>query len=190
MIKAIKSRNAAGNKSLLRRPVDIPTHEEDLQLITTAQTAKRFKTRLAARNELIVRHIPAIINYAGYFYRTHNSPRHVEVEDLVHVGVFGMAHAIKKFNRNKTVGRFISYARYWMRSYMHKAVNEYRMYTIPLSTRFAYERGRAVKPDTIQAIKHFRDITFIGENTKIYDRQLSPEDEAIFREELTRAGLT
>lgn len=190
MIKAIKSRNAAGNKSLLRYQVDIPTHEEDLYLIATAQTAKRKKTRLAARNELIVRHMPAIINYAGCFYRTHNSPLHVEVEDLVHVGVFGVAHAIQKFNRHKTVGRFISYARYWMRSYMHKAVNEYRMYTIPLSTRFAYERGKCVKPETIEAVKHFRDITFYNENTKIYDKQLSPIDEAIFREELTRAGLT
>jgi len=190
MIKAIKSRDVAGNKSLLRYPVDIPTHEEDLQLIAKAQTGRTKSKRLAARNELIIRHMPAIIVYAGVHHRAHGSPRHVEVEDLVHVGVFGVVHAIRKFNKSKTVGRFISYARYWMRNYMNKAINEYRMYTIPLTTRFAYSHGTLDNPETKRAIEHFRDVVFLSEDAKIYDKQLSPEDEAIFREELTRAGLT
>ena len=183
MIKLATRTDSAAGDSLLRIPVQIPTHEEDLELISIAKTGD-----IAARNELIVRHLPAIIQFAGGFYKDHGSPLHVEVEDLIHVGVFGVIHAIKKYDRVKARGRFICYARFWMRNYMGKALNTYRMYFIPETTRFAYSRGTLDNPATKRAIEHFRDIGSLENGSQVMDNRLSPEEEAIMREEIDRAG--
>ncbi len=166
-------------QSLLRRPVSIPTDEEDYALIEAAQAGS-----IDARNEMIVRHLPAIIRYASEYHQIRRRPKHVELEDLIHVGVFGIIHAIRKYERRKRAGgRFITYAKYWMRNYMDKAVNEYRMFRIPESTEFAYKTGRLNKPSTKAAIEHFRHIRFLSEDECIIDRGSSPVDEAIIHEE-------
>lgn len=166
-------------ESLLRIPVQIPTHEEDLKLISRAQAGS-----IDARNELIMRHMPAIIQFAGLRHKIHGSPRHIEVEDLIHVGVFGMIHAIRKYDISKAHGRFIVYARYWLRSYMTKAVNTNRLWYVPESTRFAYEHGKLHNPATQRAVMYFNYMGKLKDSTRAVDNKLSPEEEAIFNEEL------
>jgi len=170
--------NPAGEKSLLRNKVDIPTHEEDLKLLKNAK-----KGNIKARNELIVRHLPAMIQFASGHYKARNRPTHLELEDLIHVCVFGMVHAIRKFDQEKTRGRFIQYARHWMRNYIDKAIEEYKLYRIPVSTKFAYSRGKLCKKSTKLAIDHYREMVSIPEDQRVYDNRLSPEEEAIFNEE-------
>jgi RNA polymerase sigma factor (sigma-70 family) len=166
-------------ESLLRVPVKTPTHEEDLELIVMAQGGS-----MSARNELIMRHMPAVIKFAGLRYKIYGSPSHVEVEDLIHVGVFGMIHAIRKYDVRKSRGRFIVYARYWLRNYMNKAVNTYRLYYLPETTRFAYAHGTLHNPVTQRAVENFQHMGYIENDTLALDSRLSPAEEAIFNEEL------
>ena len=168
----------AADGSLLRRPVTIPTAEEDLQLIIASQ-----KGDIAARNEMIERHLPAIISYASGYYKIRRRPPHIELEDLIQVSVFGVVHAIGKYREEKAKGRFISYAKYWMRNYMEKAIDTYRLFRVPTSTLFAYKTGKLNNPETKAAIDHFRHMGFLTQRDRVYDKQLTPEEAAIFKEE-------
>jgi len=176
-------RNTAAEKSLLRQRVRVPTPEEDIALITAAQSGN-----IQARNELIVRHLPIILTIAGQYHAKKERPTHVEIEDLAHVCVFGVIHAIRKYDVRKAMGRFIAYAKYWMRHYMDKAMNEYEMIRVPASTRFAYEKGKLSNPATKKAIESAA-LGLLSDPERILDERLTPLEAAIYEEECELAGL-
>ena len=174
-------RDTSVEDSLLRRSVKVPTAEEDIELLEIAQQGD-----ISARNELIVRHLPIMMKMANENYVRHGRPMHVEVEDLIHVAVFGMIRAINKYDKNKARGRFIAYAKYWIRHFINVAINDYRMYRIPLSTKYAYKTGRSADPDTQRAIDNFRHIGYMQSGDGVLDDRSSPEEEAIINEEFER----
>lgn len=175
-------RDASGNDSLLRQPVQILTHEEDIKLIELAQQGN-----IEARNELIVRHLPITIKIANKYYASHRRPLHVESEDMVQEGVFGVIRAIEKYDTKKAKGRFISYAKHWIRHFVGLAIHDHRMYKVPRSTLYQYNKGLVKTPDVNRAIKHFQNMSLIAEDIRTFDKGLWPEEEAILNEEIELA---
>jgi RNA polymerase sigma factor (sigma-70 family) len=165
--------------SLLRQPVQIPTHEEDLKLIESAQQGD-----LEARNELIIRHLPIIIKVANKYYASHNRPSHVESEDMVQEAIFGVMRAIEKYDTKKSAGRFISYAKHWIRHFVGVAIHNCQMYKIPRSTLFQYQKGQVKTSEVRNAIKYFQNMSLIAEDIRTFDKGLWPEEEAILNEEI------
>ena len=174
--------DTSGTDSLLRQPANIPTHEEDIKLIELAQGGD-----IEARNELIVRHLPITIKIANKYYAVHRRPPHVESEDMVQEAVFGIIRAIEKYDTKKAKGRFISYAKHWIRHFVGLAIHDSRMYKVPRTTLFLYKKGRVRTPDVRRAIKHFQNMSLVAEDIRTFDKGLWPEEEAIFNEEIERA---
>lgn len=125
-------------QSLLRKPVEIPARQEEDALLRSAQQGDT-----AARNELIQRHMPAILNAS----RRHHQPYFFGDDDLAHECVLGMCHAIRKFDERKTTGRFLSYAWLWMRSYMQRGIERGSLMPIP---RYKQVGGKAY--ETMQQV--------------------------------------
>ena len=176
-------RDTSGNDSLLRNPVKIPTHEEDLILIEHAQQGD-----ITARNELIIRHLPITIKIAHKYYAVHKWPRHIESEDLVQEAVFGVIRAIEKYDTKKAKGRFISYAKHWIRHFVGLAIHDCRMYKVPRSTLYQYSIGQVKTEEVRNAVKYFHNISLMGSEIRVHDKRLWPEEEAILHEEMERAG--
>jgi len=164
--------------SLLHRMAEIPTKEEDDLLISKAQSGD-----LDARNELIKRHLPFIIKMATGQRKDY---RYVTVDDLAHVCVLGMIHAIRKYDASKAKGRFITYASKWMITYIQTALDRYSMYRCPNGSKYHYNKGRGL-PHFKAAVEGFKEMTVgLGEGSNLYSRELTPLDQAIFNEELKR----
>jgi len=168
--------------SLLRRAVQVPTDEEDRQLLTLAQGGD-----LSARNELIMRHMPFVIKVASEHYAYRQRPRYVTRDDLIQVCVIGVIHAIRKYNPARATTRFIYYAKYWMRDYMDKALYEYKLYRVPPSVLLQYRKGILDRPGsakTKQAVEWFQEMQYLPEDKQVCDKRMTPDEEAILHEEL------
>ena len=103
------------------------------------------RDRLATANMRFV--LAVALTYKG-------SP--LEVCDLVNEGVVGLHKAIDKFDP-KTGMRFISYAVWWVRSYMGKAINEYGYGSIRLPAN---------------KYKKLHDSIKTGDTSKLTDQEL------------------
>ena len=90
------------------------TREEEVVLTTLARRGNR-----AARKRVMEANMRFVLGVA-LTYKT--SP--LGVGDMVNEGMMGLSRAIDKFDP-KTGMKFISYAVWWIRSYIGKAINEY-----------------------------------------------------------------
>lgn len=78
-------------------------------IVMQTRSMQRPATRLAARDRVILAHLPLA---KGIAIRVHeNLPVHVDLEDLIHAGVLGLFDAVAKFDPEKQVS-FASYARH------------------------------------------------------------------------------
>lgn len=161
--------------SLLNRETSIPTDEDDKQLIIAAQSGS-----IESRNELIMRHMPFILRFAQGQVKNR---RFVKRDDLAHVCVLGMIHAIRKYDFSKAKGKFITYAAWWMRSYISAALDKYSLYRLPNGTLQNNERGKN-SAKTRLAIANYQEMTGWSDTYNPVSKQLSPVDQAIFNEEL------
>lgn len=134
-----------------------------------------------ARNQLIMRHLPLLISKANYFHRKHCCARHCESEDLIHVCVLAVIHAIKKFDPTNGC-KLASYAGFWVKCYLQNARYEYSMFDIPRTTRESYARNKdRMRPSTRWAVEHFAELQRI-ERFDPASKQLTPLDELIMKE--------
>jgi RNA polymerase sigma factor (sigma-70 family) len=156
--------------SLLNRETTIPTKEEDNRLIAAAQNGD-----IESRNELIMRHLPFIIKFAQGQVKER---RFIKRDDLAHVCVLAMIHAIRKYDFVKAKGRFITYAARWMRSYITVALDQYSLYRLPLGTL-----QNSNSPETRRAIEYYSEMTGWSDTYNPVSNQLSPLEQAIFNEE-------
>lgn len=164
--------------SLLNRETIIPTKEEDNRLIAAAQSGD-----IEARNELIMRHMPFIIKFAQGQVKER---RFVKRDDLAHVCVLAMIHAIRKYDFIKAKGKFITYAARWMRSYITVALDKYSMYRLPIGTLQNNDRGNN-SASTRRAVEHYSEMTGWSDTYNPISNQLSPVEQAIFNEEYNDA---
>lgn len=91
---------------------------EGLALLKKNVSSARMKERLSKRDRMIVENVPLVIKIACKY-------RHGEsdtFEELVDEGIIGLIKAVDKYD--ETVGRFSTYATYWIRSYMESYLNE------------------------------------------------------------------
>jgi DNA-directed RNA polymerase specialized sigma subunit len=139
-------------RTLLRLAVEPLTTDEERELIAAAQDGD-----LQARNRIIMRHIPAMVTVAKEYRHKRGYPCYVETDDLVHVCVMGVIHAIRKFNPAKTTGTFLSYSRFWMRSYLNNAMLEYGLWHVPRSVTREYNRGK-LTPATRLAVERYHEM--------------------------------
>lgn len=105
--------------------------DEERQLLADAQQGD-----LAARDQLILANLPFAYMYAYKYYVICHRPRWVETDDLEQECVIGMLHAIKKWNPSKNRGRWVNYAKLWMRSYMQKFLRYGQLWKVPPSTAY------------------------------------------------------
>jgi RNA polymerase primary sigma factor len=100
----------------------IPGAEEERELIKKLRTGDG-----AARDRLIVRHLQSVVKIAR-LYRTNE----VLLGDLIDEGNVGLIRAIKTYDLRKGV-RFISYASWWIKHHIHRAIyHQLRIVRIPI----------------------------------------------------------
>jgi hypothetical protein len=163
-------------KSLLYQDVHTPTPEEDRSLLASAQAGS-----VDSRNELIRRHIPFILNYC----RKQRRCAYMTRDDMAHECVLATMRAIDKYDAAKANGRFMAYARQWMRDWLAKARNCYALWNVPLSTRFLYDSGQlntSGKEKTRRAIESFRPLERWDGKYEPVGRELGPVECAIINE--------
>ena len=92
--------------------ISLLTVEEEKALATKASSGDKLaKKKLVEAN---LRFVVKIANeYLGY----------MDIEDLINEGNIGLIHAAEKFNPS-TGNKFITYAVWWIRAYMQKAIRE------------------------------------------------------------------
>lgn len=106
----IKSSFAIFLKEVSKYP-PLPREEE----VKLARRVKR-KGDLEAAKKLVLSNLRFVIKVAME-YRNWGIP----VEDIVQEGILGLIFAVKKFDPDKGV-KFISYASYWIRAFIHNCV--------------------------------------------------------------------
>lgn len=170
--------------SLVLRPVSIPTFEEDVQLIQKAQQGS-----VEARNELIERHMPFVVKIAKEHF-AFRRPYHLELDDLIQACVFGMDRAISKYDYEKSRGRFIGYAKHWIRHFMDTEIHFTKAYRIPSSVEFAYKKGKVKTKKTRDAVERFQEMVPLAEDYDTEDhRDAADSLETKERLELLRRAL-
>jgi RNA polymerase primary sigma factor len=92
--------------------ISLLTVEEEKALATKASSGDKLaKKKLVEAN---LRFVVKIANeYLGY----------MDIEDLINEGNLGLMHAAEKFNPS-TGNKFITYAVWWIRAYIQKAIRE------------------------------------------------------------------
>jgi RNA polymerase sigma factor (sigma-70 family) len=158
--------------------VTIPTKEEDLLLLSAAQLGD-----IVSRNELITRHMPFILSFCKRYMSANYLP-FVEFDDLVSICVLAMIHAIRKFDKEKTKGRFVTYAAFWLKAYLERYMNGYQMLRVPVSTIRLYQKREKPKQRMLDAIKYFIELRQSGNVETVIDKAMSPSEEAEYNEEL------
>jgi RNA polymerase sigma factor for flagellar operon FliA len=91
----------------------------------------------AERERRLVEHLPMVRYIARRIHE--RLPQHVEIDDLVSAGVFGLMDAFKKFDHNKKV-QFKSYAQFRVRGAILDSLRE-----LDWSPRELRRKGRAVE---------------------------------------------
>ena len=93
--------------------IPLPSHEEETELALKAQ-----KGDVAAKNKIINANLRFVVNVAKK-YQNHG----LDLEDLISEGNIGLMTAIEKFDVSKGY-HFISYAVWWIRQCILKAICE------------------------------------------------------------------
>jgi RNA polymerase sigma factor (sigma-70 family) len=171
--------------NLLLKKVTIHSPEKQKELIAAAQQGD-----LEARNDLIETTMPFVINMAVKINKV-RKPQHIELDDLIQAGVFGLIRAIKKFDLGME-NKFLSYASYWIRNKIDREIHNCRAYKIPQSVRYQYDKGIVKSELTRASVKHFQEMTVVDHNDvsegcsgEILDeKQKSPDENADVNERI------
>jgi RNA polymerase sigma factor for flagellar operon FliA len=105
--------------------------------VTDEQIAEPVVMDDAERERQLVEHLPMVRYIARRIHE--RLPQHVEIDDLVSAGVFGLMDAFKKFDHNKKV-QFKSYAQFRVRGAILDSLRE-----LDWSPRELRRKGRAVE---------------------------------------------
>lgn len=93
----------------------LDNYDKNIQLLRKYKETKDIEIR----NKIIVYNLKLIAKYANYYSRISS----LEYEDLINEGVIGIIEAIEKFDIKKNT-RFSTYAVYWIRQKIRRAVQE------------------------------------------------------------------
>jgi RNA polymerase sigma factor (sigma-70 family) len=133
----------------IRRRWAVPTQEEERELLSRAQSGDS-----QARDDLITRNLPFVIktaqenwNYRGVSW--------LELDDFIQAASMGLIHAIKKWDLKKAKGRFMGYAKHWMRNYIDKEIHYSQSFRVPLGTQQAIKEGTASQ-EVCEAAERFK----------------------------------
>jgi RNA polymerase primary sigma factor len=135
----------------------IPTPEEEYELIKEAK-----KNNRTARDQLIVRHLQTVVKIAR-LYQTSGVP----LGDLIDEGNIGLIRAIKSYNLNKGI-RFISYASWWIRHRIHRAIyQQLRIVKVPIQRMSDKKTIREMEQELSQKLFRFPSIEEVAEALNI-----------------------
>ena len=99
---------------------EVLTREEEIELGTIIQSPNTStELRNNAIDKLVLRNIYLALKIAHAYKR-----KEFELEDLVSYGILGLFRAAEKYNPTRK-NRFASYARYWIKDAIMKAIREY-----------------------------------------------------------------
>lgn len=128
---------------------------ESLALLKKNVSSERMKEHLSKRDRMIVENVPLVIKIACKYVSGDSDT----FEELVDEGIIGLIRAVDKYD--ESVGRFSTYATYWIRSSMESYLNETQMnISIPKgmcvyvrhAKLFAREHGRKPTVDELMTI--------------------------------------
>ena len=118
------------------------TPEEEKELITRAKRGDR-----EALERLIYAHLRFVVNMAKH-YQGYGVP----LADLINEGNLGLLKAVQRFDPKRKV-RFLSYAIWWVRQAIMKALNEQsRLIRISSERRAKLKRIRETEMDLLQQL--------------------------------------
>lgn len=178
-------------ESLLHRQVKILSGDEQEELFLEAQ-----KGNVEARNVLIMHNIPYVIKIVNEHWTKHSLRfKHLEFEDLLQIGVFGIEHAIRKFDiarvksKNGFRPMFLTCCSLWIRHYLDDWANQYKSFRIPRSVQWLYDKGRLEKPSqalTKRSVRFFRECSRLSPKYDKVEEELAPLDKMAMLEELEK----
>ena len=128
----------------LKEIADIPplTPEEERELVKRAKRGDK-----EAIEKLIYAHLKAVVNMARHYHGYG-----VPLGDLINEGNLGLLRALQRFDPKRNV-RFLSYAIWWVRQAIMKALNEQsRLIRISSEQRTKLKRIREKERDMIQEL--------------------------------------
>lgn len=140
--------------SPIRKTWKIPTKEEERELLRQAQAGD-----LEARNELVTRNLPFVIKAATEYWN-YRPVGWMEMDDFVQAAAMGLMHAIERWDFQKAQGRFIAYAKHWIRHYIDREVHYSQAYRVPIGTQFAIKKGKSSE-EVMSAATRFKEMTYI-----------------------------
>ena len=135
--------------SPVRRRWAVPTKEEERELLAKAQSGDS-----QARDDLITRNLPFVLKIARENWGYRKVPW-LELDDFIQAASLGLIHAIKKWDLSKAKGRFIGYAKHWMRNYIDKEIHYSQSFRVPMGTQQAIREGKASQ-DVVGAAERFQ----------------------------------
>ena len=92
--------------------ISLLTVEEEKALATKASSGDKL-----AKNKLVEANLRFVVKIANEYLG------YMDIEDLINEGNLGLMHAAEKFNPS-TGNKFITYAVWWIRAYIQKAIRE------------------------------------------------------------------
>lgn len=143
-IKRILLKDIAKNKT-------IPEHEQ-IDLI------KKIKNGESSQIDKLIKCNARFILKVALQHKTQN----ISIPELVNEGVIGMIHAAKRFDINSG-NKFLSYAVWWIRQAMVKAINN-RSIQIPSNITSNYSKLEKAKEKSLQELGCM-DIKYIAKET-------------------------
>lgn len=120
----------------------IPSAEEERKLIE-----KIKKGDNVSRDRLIIRYLQFVVKIAKLYQNSG-----IALEDLINEGNLGLIKAIKTYDLKKGV-RFISYASWWIRHYIHSAIYcQMRIVKIPVQKITSRRAIRKMEDSLVQEL--------------------------------------
>lgn len=130
----------------------IPSVEEERKLI------KKIKAGdVSSLDHFIVRHLQSVVKIAKLYQRGS-----VLLDDLIDEGNLGLIRAIKSYDLDKGV-RFMSYASWWVRHYIHRAIyQQMRIVKVPVQKIADRKAIRKIEDTLTQALGRLPSIEEIA----------------------------
>ncbi len=107
---------------LLRNKVEVLSSEEQKKLLRKAKAGD-----LESRNKLMEANLPFVVKLAKQYRKSG-----VDMQELISEGILGLHRAIDKFDVEKQ-NNYITYAVWWIRSFMMKVIRESKFIRKPVN---------------------------------------------------------
>jgi len=144
---------------IVKRKWSVPDSIEEQELLKKAQSGDD-----QARDDLITRNIPFIIKESKRLWCIRNVTW-LEYDDFFQSAILGMFHAIYKWDVEKTNGgRFIGYAKYWIRNYIDAEIHYSKSYRIPLATIYNIKTDKVKNQKLLDAVSRFSNMIYVDMN--------------------------